>query len=524
MIRISLQKRRYKYICIFLSGLYANCVISQPNNTDHYPTDTTPLLKQLVDEARDSAKRAYKPAKQIDNKRLNDLSYSAYRAIRFNPEKSIWRNQRHFEIQLFHSGFLYTLPTRINLIDWQNQVNYLPFDSSSFIYEKEAANLPEVIKTDIGYSGFRVHYPLNNNDYKDEFAVFQGATYFRLIGRDQLYGLSSRALAIDTAMPEGEEFPYFSEFWLVETDSNSFTTYAKINSKSLTAIYKFVITPGQDTHADVKAWVFAREDIEKLGLAPFTSMFLYGENSLKKPDDFRPEVHDSDGVLLYTNNNESLWRALDNPGRLRITSLSDRKPKGFGMVQRDVQYDHYLDSEANYHRRPGYWVDVKEGFKTGRLEIVEIPTDSETHDNIVAYWVNNEPLLKGQNIYLEYQIKTTNGEFRPDKTLAPVIRTLTGLNRLPGEQVDDDDLSRLFNVDFRKPHGTKFDMNLLSLDVTASNAQVTESRVLLTNFDSEIRASFVVTPNDEDSVVDMRAYLTYEGKKVSEIWTNIYER
>jgi glucans biosynthesis protein len=524
VIRISNNKVRFRQVCLVIFSLYSIPTFSQTIPENRLPTESTPLLKRLVDDAKSLSEKAYSTPELITNEQLTDLSYSTYRAIRFNPEMSIWKDERPFEVQLFHSGFLYTLPTRINLVDWKNEIKSLPFDSSRFIYEKEAATLPESIKTDIGYAGFRIHYPLNSQSYKDEFAVFQGATYFRLIGENQLYGLSSRALAIDTAMPEGEEFPYFSEFWLVETDSNSFTTYARINSKSLTAVYKFVITPGQDTRANVKAWIFAREDIAKLGLAPFTSMFLYGENSLERPDDYRPEVHDSDGVLLHTSNNDSLWRALDNPNRLRITSLSDEKPNGFGMVQRDIQYDHYLDAEANYHRRPGYWVTVKEGFKPGKMEIVEIPTDSETHDNIVAYWVNNEPLLAGQSLYLEYDIQTTNGEFRPDNSLAPVLRTLTGENRLPGEEVDDDDLSRLFNVDFRKPYGSDFDISQLALDVSASNAQVSEARVLLTNFDSEIRVSFIVTPNEDDAVVDMRAFLTYKGEKISEIWTNIYER
>lgn len=207
-------------------------------------------------------------------------------------------------------------------------------------------------------------------------------------------------MAIDTALSKGEEFPHFTQFWLIEPkEGQPITVYARLESPSVAGAYKFVIQPGVDTEVKVQSWLFAREDVDKLGIAPFTSMFLYGENTQKRHDDYRPEVHDSDGVLMVTHAGEEIWRPLTNPSRLQVTSLSDSHPKGFGMLQRDGEWDNYLDAEANYHLRPGLWVTPEAGFEKGRLEVVEIPTNSEIHDNIVAFWTPEKPFVSGESLF-----------------------------------------------------------------------------------------------------------------------------
>lgn len=513
-------KKLASCICVLL--MFGTIRSVQAEQAKLLPNPSAPLLQKLVEQAKKEALQGYQAPNQIQNQALNDLSYDAYRSIRFDPKEALWHGERPFEVQLFHPGFLYKAPVRINVVDWQNRVNSLPFDSKKFIYDGSAKSLKDKIVEDVGYAGFRIHYPLNTEAYKDEFIVFQGATYFRIIGQDQIYGLSARALAINTGEPEGEEFPSFTDFWLIETESDAFTLYAKLDSPSATGIFKFVFKPGLNTRAKVEGWIFARKDIKKLGLAPFTSMFLYGENSLNKPDDFRPEVHDSDGVALQTQGRNRVWRPLDNPSRLRMTSLSANKPTGFGMLQRDIQYSHYVDPEANYHMRPGLWVEPKVGFNAGRLETVEIPTDSETHDNIVSYWVNNEPLLAGQSHYVKYSLMSTSGNHF-DRSLAPVLRTMQGANRLPGEKIEEDDLSRRFVVDFQKPEG-ELNIDNLHLDLFASNARIESSNFYFTNFDSEIRVTFSVIPDQEDSVVDMRLALLDKEQVISEEWSYVYER
>ena len=500
---------------------------AQTTNTNNLPYENSPFLTQLINQAKEQAKLDYIPAPIVANEVLKNLSYQQYKSIRFKPEESIWRGLYPYEVQLFHTGFLYKHPININVIDYRNKVSNLAFDTDYFRYERLAEFIPTEIKTDVGFAGFRIHYPVNGKEYKDELAAFLGATYFRLIGQQQKYGMSARGLAIDTAMPEGEEFPYFTDFWLIEpANGKKITVYAKMDSPSITGIYKFTIESANNTEVDIKSWLFARKDIDKLGIAPFTSMFLYGENSLKKPDDYRPEVHDSDGMMLVTSNDEQLWRPLDNPNRLRITSLGDNNmPKGFGMLQRDIQYEHYVDSEAHYHQRPGLWVTPYAGFEKGRLELVEIPTNSETNDNIVAYWVNDQPVEEGDSLYLHYQLRTVSADAHQYQK-ASVLRTLQGADKLPGEQIDEESLTRRFIVDFSMPNSLRksvFKEGELMADISATNGRVEQVQVFPANSNHELRATFLFSPNEQDSVSDIRLVLKHKSKAISEIWTYVYE-
>jgi len=498
--------------------------LAQNINANTLPSESSPFLNKLVAEAKLQAQQDYEPSELIQNERLKNLSYQEYRAIRFKAEESIWRGLYPYEAQFFHTGFLYQQPVNIHIVDYKNRVSNLPFSDQYFNYDPPAETLGNDISTDVGFAGFRIHFPLNTNEYKDELVAFLGATYFRMVGKHQKYGISARGLAIDTAMPEGEEFPYFTDFWLIEpANGKNLVVYAKMDSPSVTGVYKFTLNGNGNTHMDVKAWLFAREDIDKLGLAPVTSMFLYGENTVSKPDDFRPEVHDSDGLMLVNSNNEQLWRPLNNPNRLRITSLSDKQPKGFGMIQRDIQYGNYLDSEAEYHMRPGVWMTLHDGFNEGRLELVEIPANSETHDNIVAYWVNKAPVQEGDGIYLHYEIDAVSADPHEYKK-ASVLRTLQGADILPGETASEDSLTRRFIIDFTKPDDIALVKESLSADVSSNAGTIEQMRVFTTNFDNEIRVTFLFTPEDEDSVNDMRAVLTHKDSPISEVWTYVYER
>ena len=186
-------------------------------------------------------------------------------------------------------------------------------------------------------------------------------SYFRALGQGQQYGLSARGLAIDTVgAPPGqtEEFPRFTEFWLVrpEPGATQITVYALLDSPRATGAYRFDIRPGPQTTTTVRSRVFVRagghtRTIATLGIAPLTSMFFFGENQPRK-DDFRPEVHDSDGLMVATGEGEWLWRPLQNPRQTLVTSFATRNPRGFGLMQRDRQWSNYEDVEARYERRP----------------------------------------------------------------------------------------------------------------------------------------------------------------------------
>lgn len=508
------------FTCVVVMFCGVGVTHAQEVSAQNLPPESAPILNGIIEEARQSAKENYK----IDDHELADalkeMNYQTYRAIRFKAENSLWRGQNPFEVQFFHPGFLYQQPVTVYTIGADNQPKRLPFEKEAFRYDGDAAPLAAQTEDDNGYAGFRVHFPIKNQQYKDEFAVFLGASYFRLIGKDHVYGISARGLAIDTGLPEGEEFPHFTKFWLIEPrQGQPMMIYARLESPSVSGAYKFIVTPGDETNVKVQSWLFARENVNKLGIAPFTSMFLYGENTTNVPDDYRPEVHDSDGVTLVTENGEQIWRVLTNPSKLQITSLSDSSPKGFGVMQRDTDFGSYLDGEANYHQRPGLWVSPEAGFNQGRLEIVEIPTKSETHDNIVAYWVPDTPFLAGESRYFAYQLETVTGARESD--LATVVRTRQGATVLPGEEPQQS-LTRRFAVDFNVPESLNVAPEMLNLSVTTSQGQIQQARVFPVDGGKLLRATFLLTPQ-ANQPADMRLYISQENQRVSEVWNYVYQ-
>lgn len=377
---------------------------------------------------------------------LKQLDYDDFRNIRFRKAQSLWHDQRLFEVQFFHLGFLYQVPVRINVVG-PDRVVRVPFRKEMFIYEN--VSVPENLSEDIGFAGFRIHYPLHTPDYKDEIAVFLGASYFRVLGREQRFGTSARGLAVDTALPSGEEFPEFREFWLVEPEpqATELTIYALLDGPSVTGAYEFRIQPGTETMVEVRSQIHVREAIGKLGIAPLTSMFFFGENALRWFDDYRPEVHDADGLLMLTGNREWIWRPLTNPKDLRVSAFQDQNPKGFGLMQRDRGFSEYLDFEAEYHHRPSMWVEPIGDWGQGAVELIEIPTEDETNDNIVSFWVPKRPAQQGDIFDFRYRLfAQLENAYRPP--LGRTERTRIGSPAVAGSQEQFPENTRLFVVDF----------------------------------------------------------------------------
>lgn len=486
------------------------------------------LFEVIGTRAKQLASKEYVPPKEVALDALNSINYQDYRAIRFLPEQSIWKDQSLYEVQLFHPGFLYKTPVTINTVNTENQVENLPFSTDFYRYDGTAEPLEQEIKQDLGdnqlgHAGFRIHFPLNNNKYKDEVAVFQGASYFRLVGPDQTYGLSARGLAIDTALSSGEEFPTFKEFWLVKPkpEETSIVLYALLDSPSVTGVYRFEITPSTNTEIKTQMQIFARQDIEKLGVAPLTSMFYHGENSTKFFDDYRPEVHDSDGLLMQSKDNKWVWRALNNPQGLSVTSFAYDSPKGFGLAQRDRTFNNYLDTEAHYHDRPSLWIEPQGEWGKGRVELVEIPTDTETNDNIVSYWVPEKPLKAGEELSFSYTLTTFNSTLSTQHK-AQVLRTRIGSAALPGEENPPPKSHRQFTVDFSGENINDLSPELeLQANLNLNSGEVTDKTVLQLPNNQGWRVAFKVAP-EGDKPVDMRLSLKLRDKEISEVWSYVW--
>ncbi|MBE2242153.1 MAG: glucan biosynthesis protein G [Burkholderiaceae bacterium] len=367
------------------------------------PTARAFGLDDVAPQAQALARAGYQPPPPPDPA-LAALSYDDYRRIRFKPERALWHGSgAPFEVQFFPLGRGFTRPLKLYEVDGDT-VRPLVIPGADF---NDEGVLPpaRARAADAGAAGWRLKYPLNDPKVFDEVVVFLGASYFRAVGAGQHYGLSARALAVDTVGGRGEEFPAFTTFWLQRPlpGARSFTFYALLDGPSASGAYRFVLHPGEVTTLDVSARLYSRKAVATLGLAPLTSMFLAGENQ-PAADDYRPEVHDSDGLLVQTGDGERIWRPLINPAHPFVTSFAMSRLGGFGLMQRDRAFRSYEDLEAHYQSRPGAWVEPRGDWGAGRVELLQFHTPDETNDNIVAYWVPKQAPAPGTPLALDYRV------------------------------------------------------------------------------------------------------------------------
>jgi glucans biosynthesis protein len=440
---------------------------------------------------------------------LAKISYDEYRDIRFKPEASIWKAEGlPYQMQLFHRGFYFQDLIEIALVEG-NQASHLAYNAEFFTAgDVLSQRLPT---QDIGYSGLRIHYPLNNPGYFDELMVFQGASYFRALGKGSDYGLSSRGLALNTAEPEGEEFPIFRAFWVERpnSDSNLIVVHALLDSPSVAGAYRFSVRPGDNTHIDVEATLFPRKELVKVGLAPSTSMFLHSMNGRQNTDDFRPEVHDSDALLILNGRGERLWRPLANPKQLQVSAFMDNSPQGFGLIQRERSFEAYQDLDAHYERRPSLWVEPVGNWGAGEVVLTEIPTDSEIHDNIVSYWKPKQPLAAGSEFHFTYRL-IWGDEPEVDDGTVIVARTASGR-----AEIAQATPRRLVVIDYEVKAGNNDEIPVAKVQSSAGIiTNVVVSRQPKTN---GYRLAFEMEPQDAE-LIELRAELKFTGPREVETW------
>jgi len=364
-----------------------------------------------------------------------------------------------------------------------------------------------------------VHFAVNSPRYKDEVLVFLGASYFRAVGKGQRYGLSARGLAVDTAMASGEEFPRFKEFWIERPDPEAKELHilALLDSPRVTGAYRFVLVPGASTSVEVRARIFLREAVGKIGLAPLTSMYLRGENQRPRTDDFRPEVHDSDGLSMRNGTGEWIWRPLVNPRRLLVTSFAMTNPLGFGLQQRDRAFASYEDLEARYELRPSAWVEPKGNWGSGRVELVQIPTPDEFNDNVVAYWIPaTTPALRKA-----YDFEYTMSWQRENPTRPP-LAWVAQTRRGHAYKKDPDD-SVQYHVDFvgRSLDTLARTAKVEAIVSTDANAELLETNAYPNDVTGGYRLALRLRRLDDKKPVEIRAFLRNNDKVVSETWSYV---
>jgi glucans biosynthesis protein len=335
---------------------------------------------------------------------LTNLSYEDYQAIGFRHDQALWRDEGlPFAVEFFVPGETHRQVVLLHQID-DRGVRPIAFDTNRFKVGEKHPALP----ADLGYAGFRL---VQLGKINREFATFLDASYFRMVGHGQDYGSSARGLALKTVANEPEEFPFFEQFWIRRPakKDREMTVYALMDSPSLAGAYQFVIRPGTTTVAEIKAALFPRREVREFGIAPLTSMFLYGKNGPAPFTDFRPEVHDADGLLMQTGQGEWIWRPLESGKMLRVDSFQDEHPRGFGLMQRERDFDRYQDLVAWYQRRPNVWVKPSGNWGKGAVELAQLPSTREASDNVVAFWRPADPPKVGQGLDIKYELHwTTN--------------------------------------------------------------------------------------------------------------------
>lgn len=487
---------------------------------------------RLADWMREAAQSDYEAPTPIDGP-LAALDYDGYRRLRFLPENARWSDtDTSFRLHAYPLGWLFDAPVEMHEVT-EGTARPIDFGWNDFAFDSGSADTVAGDADFPGVAGFRINAPLNDPDRFDEVVSFLGASYFRALGMGNVYGLSARGLAVNTAGGGDEEFPRFSAFWLERPPQGAgrAVIYAALDSRSVTGAYRFVITPGEVTQMEVTARLFFRRDVEQLGVAPLTSMYLFGDNDPGDFHDYRPAVHDSEALVMQSGGSAYL-RPLTNPAQLGNSYLAASDPVSFGLVQRSRGFEHYLDAGAHYERRPSLVVEPIGQWGRGTVRLIEIPTELETNDNIVAFWVPEAPAEAGGELEISYRLLWGAA---PDRAMpdgvAHVVRTLSGEGGVSG--VENTSGHKKFVIDFEGGRLSEFDSAdvegapseaegasdgpKIAPRVSSSGGEIVEA--VLSRIDGTQTWRLVLEVEAAtDGLVELRADLASEGEVLSEVW------
>jgi glucans biosynthesis protein len=440
---------------------------------------------------------------------LADLDRRKFDAIRYKDDATVWKDEPlGFNLQLLHTGFQYKTPVDISLIEG-GQIRPFPYSTSLFEYGDPLK--PPPADSQAGFSGFRVMGPVNRPDAKDRFASFQGASYFRAIAAGQAFGAISRAISVNTAQPEGEEFPVFRSFWIAKPaqGDRKLTVYGLLDGPSLAGAYKFVLEPGQTTVMDVECSLFPRKNLAHVGIAPLSSMYFFGAADPSRHDDYRPNVHASSGLQIWNSTGEWIWRALTNPEQLQYSVFLDRTPKGFGLLQRERAFSVYEDIDGRFGDRPSVWVEPLGDWGDGTIDLIEVPSTGEIYDNIIAFWRPNAPLVEKARRSFRYRLHW-GWEPPVRSTQAFVMQT-----RIGDRGAQD---RRFFLIDFVSGHSCNgCNLSQFTADVRAGDGEIRNVVVRENPATGGQRVTFEFRPGGERQT-DLRCQLQQNGQVVSETW------
>ena len=363
------------------------------------------------------------------------IDYTALHEARFREERTLWGDlPGDTGIRFFPLSATAPQPVEIAIIE-RGRATPLRYDPAMF--DAPAGNPVTALPPGAGFAGFRIMNAARDGDWLS----YLGASYFRAPSPQKQFGLSARAVAINTSIQGREEFPRFTHFWLERIGPSSVTIFALLDGASITGAFRFVSRLDKDgVRQDVTAALFPRRAIPELGLMPMTSMFWYDQANRTVGTDWRPEIHDSDLLSIASADGTAHARPIVNPTAPMVSAFAERDPKGFGLLQRDRDFDHYQDDGVFYDRRPTLWATPARPLGAGEVRLYAFPTDSEYTDNLAAYWTPAAAPVPGKRIDLSYKLDWTADRSPAATSMAIVENVWRGRG-------DQPDIARLV-VDF----------------------------------------------------------------------------
>ncbi len=462
-------------------------------------------FETLIDHARALSRAPYRKPVIRHAEQLARIGYDEHRQIKMHRQLAARTAASPVAIDLFHLANLFREPVAVHLVEG-GAAREILYASNLFAFGP-AARFAAALPDDLGFAGFR----LRNAATWREWLSFLGASYFRAPGEEGEFGLSARGLAVDAGQPGGEEFPRFSAFWIEPRpgSADEATIYALLEGPRVAGAYRMAARRTRGTIMDVEAILFLRGDVGRLGIAPLTSMYWYGKHDRRQGRDWRPEVHDSDGLAIWTADGERIWRPLVNPPRIQVSRFGARTPKGFGLLQRERRFSQYEDPLTHYEKRPCLWVQPIGDWGAGAVHLVELPAPDEFSDNIVAFWVADRPAAAGSAHRLAYRLHWLSDEPYPP-ALARVTATRTGTSgvQLPG--------STKFAVDYEGAALARSGGNP-EFAVTAPRGRILRNHGMRIGGPRRWRAIFEYAPADA-APVELGGVLRRGGEALGETW------
>lgn len=509
--RISRRDALLGVAALFGGGLAARAAAADP------PGGLSPAkpfsFDGLIDAARRCAAAPFEPPQALTPEVLEKIDYDAHWRIRFRDEATVTPAGPDAPVQFFHPGRYFREPVKINLVEG-GVVREALFSRDDFDIPPDSPALD--LSPDSGFVGLRVMRP----GLEPDWASFLGASYFRTDGPDAQYGLSARGVAVDTGLATPEEFPRFTEFWIgaAENDLDDLTVWALLDGPSVAGAYRFGLRRGgngEGHRTEVAARLFMRKAVERLGIAPLTSMYWYSERDARDADDWRPEIHDSDGLAIETGVGERIWRPLENPTRVKTVSFLDRSPRGFGLIQRDRAFESYQDDGVFYNRRPSAWIEPLDGWGPGAVQLVLIPTADETFDNVVAYWAPETVPAPGEALSYDYAIHWVERD--PTPVVASVVATRQGGGGAPGQPIPPRTGKMVIDFEGEALSGLSQESGVEPVVEARGGRVIAPVAARPVVGTDRWRLTFDFTSDDEEPV-QLRAYLRRADQALTETW------